>query len=1415
VSVLKITDGHYIFLFNIHHIICDVWSLEILMRDLFCLYDALLQDTASKLPTLGLQYKDFSAWQNQLVASDAIQPHRDYWHKHLALPRERFDLPTDAIRPAIQSFRGHTLHVEIDEQQTQNLMQLCKDTGASLFMALLAVVNVLLYRHTGTTDITVGSPIAGRTHSDLDDQVGFYVNTLALRTPLKGDDNFLALLETVKRITLAAYQHQVYPFDRIVEELELTRDMSHAALFDVMVILQNVELAHDTPMHNIVFTPYGKVRDWSVSRFDQVFHFRNCDGRLILELNYNCDLFQQERMERCASHLQKIIDAVCASPEQPIQQIDLLSTNEKALLLTGLKGKERPYPYHESLVDLFQVQAEKNPEALAVVFNGNQLTYQQLNQRAGQLAQQLRTQHVIQQNDIVVVAVERSPYLIISLLAVLKAGGCFCAIDPTYPENRIRYMLEDSRCRLVLTDNVSINQIQSYATTANIKNIATMLENASPVAAETLLPVIARHPLDTVFIVYTSGSTGNPKGVMLNQRGFINMIYDTVETLGLNATDKFLQFASASFDAFLYETFSALLSGAALVLVTKAIIEDTQCFQQYLVDQQVTTALLPPVYLRALNQAVLPSIRHLVTAGEAAKADDVLFYAQSRNYYNAYGPTETSICAAICHVSPTRPLSSAQKTVPIGLPVANTSLYVLDENAQLVPLGVVGEICVAGVGVSNGYLNQPALTAQVFVANPFVTGGQMYRTGDWGRWLPDGQLELIGRKDNQTKISGHRIEPNEIAQSLLDHPAIEDAMVIVHLDEKTSDKKLVAYYTLTQSPKNQEAILTKQHMRAFLAERLPAYMVPGHYIALDKIPLTANGKIDRAALPNLDSLTLGSVATEKTGLQSLAPSAAQALLLEVWQNVLHAKNIGLDDNYFSLGGDSIKAIQISARLRELGYQISVNHIFLHPTVAEAALELKPLERQVNQDSVTGEIPLTPIQHWFFSKASPVRHHFNQAVVLHADKPLQVEALRQALLALQTHHDALRIAYPRDNGTFRQFNLPCTDKVDFELIDLSRDSNPLPTLQAMINQLHESFDLINGFLVKAALFRTEKADYLYIGIHHLVVDTVSWRILLDDLSTAYGQASVNATVCLPLKTDSFKQYADCLSGIASQLALTDELAYWQETIKVANGLDKPLYKKAAPSNTVADTAYLEFQLSEAATAQLLTQAHHAYNTNTEDLLLVALAVALHHWQGSRKNLVILERHGREEGLLGSLNVNRTVGWFTTIVPFLLQLPDENSAYQIRSIKENLRSIPNKGMGYGLLRYLSAEQIQHGLALSQEALVGFNYLGEFKSNPENQHFNMALDFVGKTVSPKFPRFNEINMIALIKDNKLEVGISYNQGGYEASLMETLLAYYQEAVLDIIAYCLSLTDSEFTPSDFSYTDINLDELDNIFSD
>ncbi|MBF0101539.1 MAG: amino acid adenylation domain-containing protein [Desulfobacterales bacterium] len=1406
VKLFKLDVTHYILLLNIHHIISDAWSLDVLAKDVLVFYESAVEEKQAVLPPLRIHYKDFSAWQNHLMASDTIKIHRDYWHQKLSGELDTLNLPLDFTRPPVQTFNGSLIRFNLDDSIANKVIQFSKTSDATLFMILLSILKILLYRYSGGEDkiqsVIIGSPISGRNHIDLEHQIGLYINMLPLRDEIHADDTFSTVLDKVKKTTTEAYDHQIYPFDMLVDELNLSRDVSHSPIFDVGMTLHTDERIESRFEQKLS----GKIKisevelEWQSSKYDLIFIFIQSGNRLCLDVNFNTDLFTKNTITRIENHLEVLMTDILEDTNRQIRYLNILTDSEKQQVLVDFNSTVIDYPKDKTITDLFEAWVTQTPNQPAVMCDDIQWSYSELNAKAESIAGYFSES--VHPEEIIGVMVDRSEFLIAALLGILKSGAAYLPIDPNYPQERINYIIEDSNCQWLLTQD-------SYMEFAHQTRAKRIIDLHQIVGVNFNSPIIGTnqyspHPSSSLaYVIYTSGSTGKPKGVLIEHQGLINMSLDQIRSFGIQSSDHVLQFSSASFDASLYEIFMALFAGATLVISGRNRSDNPESFNDYLMQKRVTTVTLPPVFLNTLNKNLSGTVKNIITAGEPAIVADALFYSQTRQYINAYGPTEASVCVAFHRVDPHRAYRSG---IPIGKPLSNTQLFILDETLQPVPIGIAGEICVSGVGLARGYLNRDELTQQKFIPHPFYHGEKLYKTGDIGKWLTDGTIEFLGRKDDQVKIRGYRIELEEIEHALKQNPDISDTLVI---DKKRSDteKELIAYFT-THSKLSFS--LNSQHLRSMLGHKLPEYMIPAHFIHLEKFPLTPHGKIDRNALPNPNEAGLS------TGTLYIAPHTdKQVMLTEIWESVLGRK-IGIHDNYFASGGDSIKAIQIVSRLREKNYKIDVIDLFRYPTIDQLTDKLILSERITDQRDVFGEVPLTAIQSWFFKTFTGNYQHFNQAVLLSAHEELSQEALYSVFQAIQTHHDALRMAYHIQDHRIIQNNLESTDyPIKFERITVKNTDEML----SYASTVQQSINLINGPLMKAVLFHVEEThtekDRLLIVIHHLVVDTVSWRILIEDIATAYQQVQSGQPIQLPSKTDSFKSWAEAVHACANSEALLGETEFWMSM--QSDSVPKLRQDRKSEHNLVQNSQSLDITLSEKETDTLLTKVHYAYTTTMNDILLTALSRAIYQWQGIHKIQVMLEGHGREslspyiktQAAMDDIDISRTVGWFTSIYPVIIELSVASDiGYQIKYVKELLRKIPSHGMGYGILNYIA-----NRIPPSSVPQISFNYLGQFDTESYSHLFQPAHESVGNSVSPMAERFHDIDISGSVIQGKMELSITFNPEQFNPETMQHFLEMYTWNLQAIANHCASKQTTEITPSDLTFKGLSLEELEAVY--
>ena len=928
-SLLQLSNQKYILLLNVHHIAFDGWSWGILCKELSVIYTALISAKPSPLAELPIQYADYAAWQRQWLQGEVLESQLNYWKQQLSGELPVLELPIDYPRPPVQAFTSGKTSIKLSSELTLSLQELSRKSGVTLYMTLLAAFFVLLSRYSGQSDLMVGTPIANRQLSELEGLLGFFVNTLVLRANLGDNPSFRELLGRVRETALGAYEHQDLPFEKLVEQLQRSRDLSRNPLFQVMFALQNVpegrwELPH------LAVTPLSVEN--LTAKFDLSLDLWETETGLEGKWEYNADLFKSETIERTIGNFLTLLEGIVAEPEQKVGFLPLLTPKERHQLLVSWNDTFASYPETQCIHQLFEEQVERTPDAVAVVFESEQITYRELNAKANQLARYLQSLGVGPEV-LVGICLERSRETIIGLLGILKAGGAYVPLDPNYPSERLAYMLEDSGISVLLTSERLVGQLPSN----NVRAI--YLDSPQTILASKSKENIGdlAKPDNLAYVIYTSGSTGKPKGVMVTHQGLCNLAKTQIKIFDVRHNSRILQFASLSFDASIWEIVMSICSGARLYMGTSESLRPGPDLTELLQKQEITHVTLPPSALATLTNQDLPRLKNIIVAGETCTKDLVEQWSVGRRFFNAYGPTESTVCASVAECT------NVNRNLTIGRPIANVQIYILDRHLQPVPIGVPGELHIGGAGLARGYLNRPELTAQKFIPNPFSKeeGSRLYKTGDLARYLPDGNIEFIDRIDNQVKIRGFRIELGEIEAVLTQHPKVGQAVVIVR-EDIPGDKRLAAYIVAKEE-------VASSQLRRFLKSKLPNYMVPSAFVFLDAIPLTPNGKCDRRALPIPD------VSTQEA--ERIAPRTTTELqLVQIWSEVLNVPSVGVRDNFFDLGGHSLLAVRLMARIeQQLGTPLPLATLFTEPTIEGQASLLSAVPNTKNFS------PLVPIK----------------------------------------------------------------------------------------------------------------------------------------------------------------------------------------------------------------------------------------------------------------------------------------------------------------------------------------------------------------------------------------------------------------------------------------------------------------------
>ncbi|MCP4682804.1 MAG: amino acid adenylation domain-containing protein, partial [Desulfobacterales bacterium] len=1159
-------------------------------------------------------------------------------------------------------------------------------------------------------------------------------------------------------------------------------------VFNVMFAMQDVSGVKD--ISQIGDMSYNIVEiHQQTTKFDMTIFAFDTGDNVEMRIEYNTDLFDPDTMERFSRNFTNLLNEVVNNSYLPISQYDILGKEERRKLLVDFNTTDLDYPRDKSLVDLFESVVEKAGSQDAVAFGEVALGYDKLNARANQLAHCLRSRGITP-GDCVGMITGTAVESIVSILGILKAGGAYMPIDPDYPEGRVAYMLMDSKAKLVVGMAPMAEKIP-----AEIDMICLDRDNGVLDGFDTLNPEHVVGADDIAYVIYTSGSTGKPKGTLVPHRGVVNLVHALEKEVysRYNGSLNVAQVASFSFDASVQQIFASLLLGHTLYPIPGDMKRDMDALIPYILKHEInvidgTPSLWELMVGSGIADEAALKLKHIVIGGEALPVNLVARFnagghGSDVQWTNVYGVTESSVDSTAFLVDLEK--LKDRLHVPIGRPVANTKIYILSRDMSLLPIGVPGEIFIGGAGLAIGYLNNPERTQASFVSDPFTDGERLYQTGDLGRWLPDGSIEFLGRIDFQVKIRGFRIELGEVAFALSENPKVDDCVVVTKPDV-SGDLSLVAYYV------SQEEIPVSE-LRAAMAKTLPDYMIPRRFVLLDELPLNSSGKIDRKALPEPDKLR-----SETVG-QYVAPrNEIEDVLSSVWQEVLGLNKVGIFDNFFDLGGDSIVSLQVVSRLKNRGYEIRPRDMFEYQTISEISPIVDTIKRvEVDQGPVTGEAVLTPIQRYYFNLGLANENHYNQSLMFKSKIPIDDVAFRKSLQAIIEHHDVLRTRFKDSKMMFQ----PLGEEVSLKIKDVASND----ALFKEADKLQASLDITQGPLFAAGLFRNGKEDHILFVGHHLVVDGVTWRILLEDLMTGYGAALNNKEIVFPEKSTSYKEWANKLGAYADRSEIREEISYW-ETLLSKDTPDLPIDHDLG-ENTIAASDVISVTIDEKMTANLLKDAHKSYNTEVNDLLLAALARVLNTWTENGCVAFDLEGHGRED-IIDDVDITRTIGWFTTIFPLIIHMDINDSlSMQVKAMKETLRQIPNKGFNYSILKYLQNKAFHFNPGIS------FNYLGQSGLSENEEFFKVITTDSMAMMDADNVRENLLDFVCVVINGQLKVNITYSRNKHKKETIQNLADKFQKELSNVITHCLDPASFDITPSDFDLMAFDQEELDSIY--
>uniref|UniRef100_UPI0025EDDE3D non-ribosomal peptide synthetase n=1 Tax=uncultured Pseudomonas sp. TaxID=114707 RepID=UPI0025EDDE3D len=1404
ITLFKTAAQAHVLCLVLHHIVSDGWSMSVMVRELAARYNSHAARRTEAVPALAVQYADYAAWQRQRLAGGLAEQQLAYWRRALEDDFSVLALPSDHPRPPVQSYRGARIDLHLPAALTARLRQRAVQANATLFHVFLAGFALVLARHSGQDKVNVGIPVTNRNREELEGLIGFFVNTLVARITIDPAQRGDALLAAVRETTLQAQANKDVPFDAVVDALKPERALGHNPLFQVMYNhLRDVGEQIGTDAVQGVRAEEIELGE-RTAQFDLALDTLERSNGVTASFTYATDLFLAPRIQALAEHWLQALHGLAEDVEQAVGELPILPASDAQRMSQDWNPAWQRADVPPAVHLQFARQARERPDTIALVLGEQRLSYGELERRANRLAHALRERGVGPEVR-VGIALERDLPLIVALLAVLKAGGAYVPLDPDYPRERLAYMLDDSGIRVLLTQ-AGLRERLPLAPDCAVLEVGDPQWSGYP-DSDLATPLL---PTSLAYVIYTSGSTGRPKGVAIAHAELAAFSQVAADYSRLSPQDRVLQFATVSFDGFVEQLYPALCHGAQVVMRGQEVW-DIATLRERIEAHGVTVADLPTAYWRLLAAerwpaGACPSLRQVHVGGEALPPEGLSDWLASGlghvRLLNTYGPTEATVVTTVFDCAEVDAGSLAQGNMPIGKPLGGRRVQVCDQGLQPAPVGVESELLIGGQGcLARGYFNRPALTAERFIPDPFDSsttgGGRLYRSGDLARFDAQGVLEYRGRIDHQVKIRGFRIELGEVESLLQQQPGVRHAVVLAL--ETGGSKQLVGYVVpeatgLLADPQAQAA--WRDSLRAGLKAVLPDYMVPAHILLLDSLPLTLNGKLDRQRLPAPDA-SVAQVAYQPPG------NDRERCLAQIWADVLKLERVGVADNFFELGGDSITSIQVVSRARQAGLRFTAKHLFQHQTIASlACVAVQDDAASPAAQAPVGQALLLPVQQAFFEQDMPQRQRWNQSLLLRPATALDARCLEAALQALVARHDSLRMAFECHDGQWQAHYRDSAAQPLTWHMQVADDE----ILEVLCDEAQGSLDLRDGPLLRALLADlADGSQRLLLVVHHLVVDGVSWRILLEDLQQAYRQIEAGQAATLPARTSSVQAWGQRLHEHSAWLA---ELPYWQAVLRDQDTALPCANPHGALREDLAVT--LESRLDALNTRRLLQEAPAAYRTQVNDLLLTALARVVTRWTGSASLLVELEGHGREE-LFEDIDLSRTVGWFTSLYPVQLT-PSAGLEDSIKAVKEQLRAVPGKGLGFGVLRYMGTAETRQALAALPVPRITFNYLGRFDSSFDaaDALFAPASEARGREHDGHAPLGNWLTVNGHVYGGALSLSWTFSREMFDSATIQHLADAYAEELEALVRHCCDAQPRGVTPSDFPLVNLDQRELD-----
>ncbi|MEQ9657501.1 amino acid adenylation domain-containing protein, partial [Fulvivirga sp.] len=1364
--LLKCNKNEHIFVITHHHILYDGWSTGILLKELIDNYNHLNSEealTKVKKPS----YSEVVLKSIQAVNHDQQD---DYWRQYLSGFSIGTGVPVTKSS-ADQEREVHKHSITLNAEKLNVFASENKITKASVLYSLYAL---LLHKYSGDEDVVFGITVSSRDPrvNGIDRLMGNFINSIPLR------------VSDIANRSFEEIAHQLQ------EDLKTHTPFFGTSLFEIKKILGL------DPSENIFNSTVG-IENYPLDKglIDSIdgvaidlyslYENTNVDLALIVfikdtlqvDFNYKGNKFDSGSIEILSRHFTKLLEKAIKEPSKKVKDLSLVSEQDIQMIEEFNKSEDGVEVSNHTYVSEFVSQSKRTPDHVAVVAGRESITYAELDQESDMVASYLATHAANEQYILLYCPI--SIEMIIAALGILKCGKAFVPLDPQMESDRSSNIIKQSRFGCLITNLKQKGELEFQGEVITWKRGDRKYEpyKGNEGRAESI-----------AYLIYTSGTTGKPKGVKIKQSNLLNYSKWLQKYISLDPTCVSLLTSSFSFDLGYSSVFPVLISGGSVHMVNKDTYQNPDTLTSYIADHQITLLKLTPSLFSTFKEAeniynnVLDSVETVLLGGESLHPEDIRSMSEcypSISFINHYGPTEATIGAIAHRID--NPHGVSEQI--IGKPIAQNKVYILDNCNNIMPLGMQGQLCITGPGVGAGYLDDSKLTNEKFIKLGNAKY-QLYKTGDLAKWLPNGTIQFLGREDRQVKIRGYRVELSEIEAKIASHPSVSEVAVLY-----LNNHLLVAYYV-------QKAELSHDELPEFLTKLLPDYMVPANFIRVDQIPLTANGKVDAKELSKIDY---------DNGPEYRSPTTElEKMLVMIWAEILGAERVGITDDFFTLGGDSIKSIQICSRVRRAGYELQVKEVLRYRTIQKISHRLKPRNVIADQSTIQGIADLTPIQRWLYE--SPIEHkdHYNQSVILEFDKIIDAITIDKIFTKLISHHDALRMRIVNVSDRWQIENLASDQYAEIIEVDLSGKKNKDKYQLEAANELQESIDVENGPLIKLCLFQDEGHCKLLIVVHHFVIDTISWRILVEDFNDLLNQVLKDEQLKLPLKTDAYLLWSTSLNEYINKKQHLESLDYWVSETQKQN---EPLVRSGKPQINPIKTQTISRELDEQQTQRLLKGSGQYLKLEINDILLAALFLSMKETLGKNKMTIDLESHGREEAIL-NMDLSRTIGWFTTLFPFVFETSSTDTLMILRQLKDKLRKIPNGGLDYLLHRYYAkARSLKQ-----QQSQIKFNYLGEFDFNKQAGNFHVTEDFKGLESNPEDWKGYDWEIVGLVRNNRLKLSISFVENWYDKSFVSSFLDSYQRQLMDVVEVCAHQTKRVLNPSDLTYSELSIQELDRL---